>query len=61
MFARHLRPSPLGLALGLFLVALWAAVWIGLLASIAVEAKARRPGVDPGAARVSAEQRQATA
>jgi hypothetical protein len=61
MFGRHLHPSPLGLALGLFLVALWAAVWIGLLTAIAVETQTRRPGWNPGPARVAAELRGARA
>jgi hypothetical protein len=34
MFRRHLHPSPIGLALGLILVSLWAAIWIGILAEL---------------------------
>jgi hypothetical protein len=61
MFGRHLHPSPFGLALGLFLVALWAAVWIGLVTAIAAEAQTRRPGWNPGPARVATQRLEATA
>lgn len=45
MFERRLHPSPIGLALGLTLVALWAALWIGLFATFAAEARAQPSGV----------------
>jgi hypothetical protein len=57
MFARRLHPSPLGLALGLVLLALWAAVWIGVFASAANEARARRPRASPDRAHIALLQR----
>jgi hypothetical protein len=52
MFSRHLHPSPLGFALGLVLVVLWAAVWIGILATVSFEARIRSTGA-PGQAQVT--------
>ena len=42
MFSRHLHPSPLGFAAGLFLVALWMAVWVGVFATVSLEARVQR-------------------
>jgi hypothetical protein len=53
MFRSHLHPSPFGFALGLVLVALWAGVWITLLASYAPQTQTRRLGQLPEAARAS--------
>jgi hypothetical protein len=51
MFRRHLHPSPFGFALGLVLVALWAGVWISLLASCDAQTQTRRPSQGLEAAR----------
>jgi len=61
MFERRLHPSPIGLALGLTLVALWAALWLGLFATYAAEARARRAGQKPDAARFAEQLRRASA
>jgi hypothetical protein len=53
MFRTNLHPSPLGLALGVILVALWAGVWIGLLAGFGPQTQTRRPGQQPEAARLA--------
>lgn len=60
MFQRRLHPSPIGLALGLTLVALWAALWIGLFSTLAVEAHARRAGAFPDTARLAEQLRRAS-
>jgi hypothetical protein len=54
MFRHHLRPSPFGFALGLVLVALWVAVWIGIFATVSLEARARGLGHRPGPGQVVA-------
>lgn len=53
MFRRHLRPSTFDLALGLVLVVLWAGVWITLLSAYVPQTQTRRPGQQPGAARIA--------
>lgn len=54
MFRLSLRPSPLGLLLGLVVVAFWALLWIVFLAQVleAPEKTARQPGRVPELARL---------
>lgn len=63
LFRLALRPSPLGFAAGLAVVALWALLWIVFLAQLlaAPERTARQPGPVPELARAKgALQRRAT-
>ena len=54
MFRLALRPSPLGFALGLAVVAFWALLWVVFLFQLigSRETAARQPGAIPEPARV---------
>ena len=56
LFRLTLRPSPLGFAVGLLVIAFWALLWIAFFAQVleAPENASRQPGAVPELARAKA-------